>query len=157
MSVTVATEPLCGVPPGLAVWLGGGDAGINGPSVCNGEECGCRPGIWVSGPCPGEEHFTLCQLGLLVQWMAWGEPPFFLSSHPPHLRILVCAQSLWCRTLCMCTHVFEGEWLRRVLQSAPRSPPPLCRPTKRAPLTLVCRIFGLSRGVAMVNLCRNAT
>lgn len=47
MSVTVATEPLCGVP---TVGKGGGRvpervAGINGPSVCNGEEHGCQPGI----------------------------------------------------------------------------------------------------------------
>lgn len=45
MSVTVATEPLCGIPPGMAVclegWGGWGGTGINGPSVCNGEECGC--------------------------------------------------------------------------------------------------------------------
>lgn len=41
MSVAVATEPLCGIPPGVAVWLERGDSGINGPSVCNGEERGC--------------------------------------------------------------------------------------------------------------------
>lgn len=76
MSVTVATEPLCGIPPGVAVWLERGDAGINGPSDGNGEECGCQPGIWVSRPCPGEEHFTLCQLGLPVQGMAWGDLSF---------------------------------------------------------------------------------
>lgn len=72
MSVRVATEPLCGSPPGVAVWLERGDSGINGPSVCNGEECGCQPGIWVSRPCPGDEHFTLCQVGLPVQGTAGG-------------------------------------------------------------------------------------
>lgn len=95
------------------VWLERGNTGINGPSVGNGEEYGCWPGIWVSGPCPGEELFILCQLGLPVQGLAWGDP---LCSH---LLMPVC-------------YMFIVEWLRRVLWSTLLGTPPLWRLTKKA-------------------------
>lgn len=83
-----------------------------------------------------------------------GRPLFFF-----HLLILVCVCVLvLCgTTVCMCSHVFKREWLRRVLWSTPLSPPPLWRLTKKALLRLVRSISSLGCGVAMANLCRNAT
>lgn len=114
MSVTVATEPLCGVP--TAGGRGGGEegmgAGINGPSVCNGEERGCQPGIWVSGPCPGEEHFALLPTGAasVVNGMGrgGGGRPLVLPQSPHECAPAPCSH-----------HVHEGQWLRRVLGGAP--------------------------------------
>ncbi len=155
MSVTVATEPLCGIPLGVTVWLERGDAGINGPCVCNGEECGCWPGIWVSRPCPGEEHFTLCQLGLPVQAVAWGNLSFL-----PFPRPCVCERACVFIMVQERAHVHSrvwGEWLRRVFWSTLLSPPALCRLTKKTLLWPVHSISSLSSWVAMVNLCWNAT